>query len=50
MGTKFVAVALEGDFRDRLGEIAQVCGKAPVGNIQFFSNWGDVVPFTKKKG
>jgi hypothetical protein len=50
VGTKFVAVALEGDFRDQLAEIAQACGRRPVGKVRIFTDWSSVAPFVRQKG
>jgi hypothetical protein len=50
MGTKFVAVALEGDFRDQLADIARVCGRRPLGNVRSFAKWKAVAPFIARSG
>ncbi len=50
MGAKFVAVALEGDFRDQLAEIARACGRRPVGDVRLFTDWSSVAPFVAQKG
>jgi hypothetical protein len=50
MGAKFVAVALEGDFCDRLAEIARACGARPVGKVRLFTDWNSVAPFAAQKG
>jgi hypothetical protein len=47
---KFILVALEGDYCDRLDEIALACGRRLVGNIRFFSDWSSVAPFARQKG
>lgn len=47
---KFLAVALEGDFCDRLGDIARICGRVPIGEPQFFADWGSVAPLVSEKG
>ncbi|VTR96502.1 unnamed protein product [Gemmata massiliana] len=44
----FVAVALEGDFLERLPEIARACGCEPVGTVQLFTNWTSVAPFARR--
>jgi hypothetical protein len=47
---KFLIVALEGDVRDRLGEIVRACGKEPRGPVEFFTDWGSVAPYVGQKG
>ncbi len=45
----FFAAALEGDFHDRLAEIAQACGRRPVGTIQSFADWSSVAALAVQK-
>jgi hypothetical protein len=47
---KFLVVALEGDLRDRLGDIVRACGKGPAGAVDFFTDWGSVAPYVGQKG
>jgi hypothetical protein len=47
---KFLAVALEGDHLDSLDGLARVCGKVPIGNVRFFTDWASVSPFVNQKG
>jgi hypothetical protein len=44
--SSFITAALEGDFLDRLPEIAQVCGRWPVGKVERFTNWASAAPFS----
>jgi hypothetical protein len=43
-------VALEGDYRDCLAEIARTCGRRPAGKVRLFSDWSSVAPFAARKG
>jgi hypothetical protein len=50
LGAKFLAVALEGNLLDRLDELVRACGKGPIGEVQFFTEWASVAPFVERKG
>ena len=45
----FVVAALEGDFRDPLAEIARMCGRRPIGEVQLLTDWASVAAFTPQK-
>jgi hypothetical protein len=46
--SSFAAAALEGDFCDRLAEIARACGRRLVGDVQQFDGWGPVAPLASR--
>ncbi len=47
---RFRLAAIEGDFCDRLDEIARRCGAQPTGPIQTFSDWASVSSYCDEKG
>lgn len=46
---KFAIVAIEGDFRDLLREIASVCGRQPIGEIEYFKDWAAVASWVDEE-
>jgi hypothetical protein len=46
--SSFITAALEGDFLDRLPEIARACGRRPVGKVKRFRCWAATMPFSRR--
>ena len=46
---RFVVAALEGDFCDRLADIARECGRRPAGEVRVFAGWAAAPPPADRK-
>lgn len=46
----FYFSAIEGDFCERLGEIARACHGSPRGEVRLFDSWEPVAPFMEQPG
>ena len=46
---RFVVAAMEGDFCDRLADVARACGRRPAGAVQLFAGWPTDPPLPERK-